>query len=74
MKKIVFVLIAFIVICCSSCDNKEKVYICAGGSSKCYHESRNCHGLSRCSKEIKNVTISEAEKQGRRPCKICYSE
>lgn len=48
------------------------VYVCTGGSSKCYHCDRDCKGLSRCSGEIEEVTEEEAEDMGRTPCKICY--
>lgn len=48
------------------------VYICTGGSSKCYHYDRGCKGLSRCSGEIEAVSEKEAEEMGRTACKICH--
>lgn len=50
----------------------EKVYICTGPSSKRYHKSSNCMGLSSCSADIRCVTIGYAEELGRTPCKRCY--
>lgn len=47
------------------------VYICTGPSSKTYHVSPKCNGLRNCSKEIKKVTKEQAERMGRRPCKVC---
>jgi hypothetical protein len=55
------------------CDATDgKVYICTGGSSKCYHSNSGCRGLNKCSKEIKVITENEAQQMGRRKCKICY--
>lgn len=53
-------------------DKAEYVYICTGPKSKCYHKTKNCQGLDRCSKEIEEVTLEEAENMGRTPCKGCY--
>jgi hypothetical protein len=50
----------------------EYVYICEGPYSKVYHKSNVCRGLSRCSTKIYKVTVEEAVKMGRRPCKIEY--
>ena len=51
---------------------EEKVYICTGPSSKRYHKSSDCMGLSSCSADIRCVTIGYAEELGRTPCKRCY--
>ena len=48
------------------------VYICTGPKSECYHKTDKCHGLNKCSGEIKKVTKDEAVKMKRRECKICY--
>ena len=48
------------------------VYICTGGSSVCYHKTKDCKGLTNCKSEIKKITKTEAEKLKRRPCKVCY--
>lgn len=47
------------------------VYICTGPSSKTYHVSPKCNGLRNCSKEVKKVTLQQAQQMGRRPCKVC---
>jgi hypothetical protein len=47
-----------------------QVFICKGPSSKVYHKSDRCKGLSKCSTEIFSVSIEEAKKLGRRACKI----
>lgn len=52
-------------------EEEKKVYICTGSSSKRYHSRKNCRGLSNCGGSIKEITIEQAEKQGRTPCKIC---
>lgn len=51
---------------------EAKVYVCLGPSSKRYHKTSKCRGLKSCSKSIKEVTVSEAEKMGRTRCGICY--
>ena len=48
------------------------VYVCTGPSSKRYHRTPNCSGLNRCSREIKKITLQEAEKKGRTACKKCF--
>jgi hypothetical protein len=50
----------------------EYVYLCEGPYSKVYHASPDCKGLSRCSTRIEKVTLEEARKEGRRPCKFEY--
>ena len=50
---------------------EKKVYICTGSSSKRYHSRKDCRGLSNCGGTIKEITMEQAEKQGRTPCKIC---
>jgi endonuclease YncB( thermonuclease family) len=47
------------------------VLICHGKSAYAYH-THYCSGLSRCRAGVSNVTKSEAERRGYRPCKICY--
>ena len=48
------------------------VYICTGETSTKYHRDHDCRGLYRCSGEIEEVSVEEAEDMGRTPCKICY--
>jgi len=48
-----------------------KVYICQGSKSACYHVRTDCNGLRRCSTQLKEITLEEAKKMGRRPCKVC---
>lgn len=48
------------------------VYICTGKSSKKFHATSNCMGLSNCSGTVKKVTKKEAVRLGRTPCKRCY--
>lgn len=50
------------------------VYVCTGSYSKCYHKTSECEGLKYCSKEIKKVTLDEALKMNRKPCKYCYGD
>lgn len=53
-------------------EQDTTVYICTGSSSKCYHKTDKCKGISRCSKEILEVKKSYADSIGRKACKMCY--
>lgn len=48
------------------------VYVCTGPSATRYHRTPDCSGLNRCSREIKKITLAEAEKKGRTACKKCF--
>lgn len=52
-------------------NSKDTVFVCTGSSSKTYHRIDDCQGLSRCSGEIREVSLEEARKMRRRACKIC---
>ena len=47
------------------------VYICTGPKSVAYHKVSSCKGLNNCSTSVKKVTLTDAKKMGRRPCKVC---
>lgn len=51
--------------------DEDMVYICTGATSKRYHSTYDCMGLSNCSGEIEEVSVSEAEDMGRTPCRRC---
>ena len=53
-------------------QTEQMVYICTGGSSKKYHATKECSGLSNCSGEIRKIAVIDAKKLHRTPCKICY--
>lgn len=50
----------------------KKVYICTGRNSHAYHKTRDCYGLSNCSRSILKVSLEEAEEEGRTPCHYCH--
>ena len=52
--------------------SNSKVYICTGPKSECYHKTSTCRGLSKCSGQMKQVTLKEAQQLHRRQCKVCY--
>ena len=52
--------------------HRDSVYICSSAKSKKYHRTQYCRGLSRCSCQVKKMTIEQAEHKGMTPCKICY--
>lgn len=53
-------------------EKKDSVYICTGPKATVYHASKKCKGLSRCSGEVKEISLTDAKEMGRRSCKICY--
>jgi len=56
-------------------DNSPKtdgVYVCTSENAKKYHRLPNCRWLENCSSEIREITITMAENQGKTPCKSCY--
>ena len=53
-----------------STAEENYVYLCNGPSSKVYHASPSCRGLSNCSTEITKVAINTALNKGRRACRI----
>ena len=84
LHKFVFVLFVFLL---ASCDNtsrhlgsvhgimvevEERVYVCTGPMSQCYHRDSDCYGLENCSASVRAVSLQEARQMGRRPCKLCY--
>ncbi len=53
--------------------NPDCVFVCTGNSAKRYHSVKDCMGLSRCSEEILEMTIEEAEENDKSPCRLCVS-
>ena len=53
-------------------NSSSTVYICTGPKAKVYHSISTCRGMSRCSEKVIPVTLAQAEKMGRRECKICW--
>lgn len=52
-------------------ESNEIVIICSGEYSHSYHD-HECLGLSNCSTDFEEITIEEAEDEGRAPCGHCY--
>jgi len=71
-------LLTMLVVSCGGHGRQEKheadpecVYVCLGRSAKRYHSVRDCKGLSRCSREVCEVTVEDAEDNGKTPCRLC---
>lgn len=64
--KVLFILL-FIIRVNNSPIPKE-VYICNNGSTKKYHYTTNCRGLSNCSYKILKSTLDKAKKDGKTLC------
>jgi serine/threonine-protein kinase RIO1 len=67
-----FLLVLILSLLSGSTIQNKNVVICTGKSAVVYHSHKNCKGLNRCGSSLKTVTLEEAKKLGRRPCKICY--
>jgi hypothetical protein len=48
--------------------NETNVYICKGKGSKKYHYVKSCRGLSNCSTNVYQVSLSKAQEMGRTLC------
>lgn len=57
--------------CCEDDYVGNTVYICTGQYAKAYHKNKNCSGLGNCKAEIKQVSLEEAKRKGRTPCRRC---
>lgn len=51
---------------------EDMVYVCTGGSARRYHNEPDCRGLSRCRGDIEEMSVEDAESEGKTPCRICY--
>lgn len=84
MKKFaVSILGMFVLATCSCSDRKhgqEKheidedcVYVCTGRNARRYHSVDDCKGLTKCSGIIVNMTLEEAEEEGKTHCRMCVT-
>ncbi|WP_207432229.1 thermonuclease family protein [Sabulibacter ruber] len=48
-----------------------KVMICQSKGSKTFHVDKNCHLLEQCKSTITSITLTQAQKERRTPCKVC---
>lgn len=51
-----------------------EVFVVASTSSKSYHSTKKCTTLKNARHRIKKMTEEEAVKEGKKPCKRCYSD
>ncbi len=63
MLKLLFIFI--------TCLQVNTYYICTGSWSKAYHNNKECLGLAKCTKEVKEISYEEAQKT-RKPCGYCF--
>ena len=77
-KKLILVLCLFALCSCGGHRKQEKhevnpdcVYVCSGRKAKRYHSVEDCKGLSKCSGVVVEMTLEEAEDDGKTPCKLC---
>ncbi len=63
-------LLLFVLFGESKCAEPKTVYICASKHAQRYHYRADCKGLRNCTYQILKVTIAEARKSGKTPCKL----
>ncbi len=74
MKTILPILLCFALYSCggsSSDDDSDTVTICLSEDAYAYHDHQ-CMGLDQCDGGTEEVTVEEAEDDGRTPCGFCY--
>ena len=74
MKTILPRLLCFALYSCggsSSDDDSDTVTICLSEDAYAYHDHQ-CMGLDQCDGGTEEVTVEEAENDGRTPCGFCY--
>ena len=50
----------------------DSVYVCYSGTSVAYHRTSGCNGLGRCTHEVKQMSVADAQSNGKRACRKCY--
>ena len=51
---------------------QQKVYVVMSNNAYAYHKTKDCSAVKKATHKVKEVSLEEAEKMGRKPCKICY--
>ncbi len=51
--------------------NAGKVFCCDSKTATVYHNSQTCTGAKKCTGAMKEMTKADAEKAGKKPCKLC---
>lgn len=79
MKKYILILIMLLLATTitfgeSSRSAEETVYVVMSSSSYAYHRTRSCSAVKKATHTVKEVTLSEALRMNRRPCKLCYKD
>lgn len=67
MKKLILVIVVFILLSFKSSENK--VYKCDSVNAKRYHLTETCRGLNACKQKIIKITLSNAKAEGLTLCK-----
>ena len=47
------------------------VFVCDSKTATAYHNNKKCTGLSKCTAAVKEMSKADAEKAGKKPCKMC---
>ena len=80
MTKRILILFATIFLTCYSsvssvnnlAEDQPKVYVVMSNNAYAYHKSRSCKAVKKATHKVKEVTLNEAKKMGRKPCGMCY--
>lgn len=63
----------FCLIPCSMSSEGTNVYISMGKCAYAYHRSSNCYTIKKKS-NVRSVSLEQALKMKRTPCKVCYGK
>ena len=72
MKKAFLTFALMLIAAVSTASGDTYVYICTGSKSVRFHKTPTCRGLNNCQGTITKITLEDARKMGRTPCKICH--
>ena len=76
MKNLILLLCFVLPMCgfAQTSDKPVKVYISTSSMAKAYHKTKNCISLVNDQVKLKYITLDDAKKLGRTPCKNCFTE
>lgn len=60
-------------VCYTYSDEPAKVYVVMSTNAYAYHKTRSCKAVQKATHKVKEVTLEEAQKMGRKSCKMCYN-
>lgn len=66
MKVLIAILFELTIV---ACKDSTIVYVCDSPNANRYHNSKTCRGLSNCTYRVIGISLSQAKKTGKSPCR-----